>query len=140
MGLYNTAQIEFLKTELADMKYNMQRVFDVVRHYEKEFQQIYVVFDEIRNTLSFSISYNVALLDAKLGRLEAAILRRLEKITHALQVALTRRLSVDYLGAREVRSIYAKVQERAEELNCQLLITQHSDLYQIETSLLPMVP
>jgi hypothetical protein len=51
----------------------MQWVFDVVRHYEKEFQQIYVVFDEIRNTLSFSISYNVALLDAKLGRLEAAI-------------------------------------------------------------------
>jgi hypothetical protein len=76
------------------------------------------------------------MLDAKFSCIQSIMIQRLEKITHALQVALTRRLSVDYLGADEVCLIFKNVKERAEELNCQLLITQHSDLYQIETSML----
>jgi hypothetical protein len=56
--------------------------------------------------------------------------------THALQTAQHRRLAIDYLSPRQVRSLYARLVARAAEFGCELVIQQHSDLFQIEVSLL----
>jgi hypothetical protein len=56
--------------------------------------------------------------------------------THALQTAQHRRLAVDYLSPQQIRNLFTKLKERAAEFGCELLITHHSDLFQIEVSLL----
>jgi hypothetical protein len=136
MGLYNTAQIEFLKNELADVRDNTKRIFEVLQEYERDIRVIYEGFKQIQSALSSMVALNPAIFDARLSRIESQIRRRLEMATHGIQAALQRRLSADYLSSDQVREVFANVQDRAHELECELLIQHHSDLYQLETSLL----
>jgi hypothetical protein len=57
-------------------------------------------------------------------------------VTHAIQAAVHQRFSVDYLNPAEMAALFKKLEERALEAGCELLIQYHSDLFQIETSLL----
>ena len=136
MGLYNTAQIEFLKMELADVRDNTRRIFEVLQEYERDIKVIYDGFKQIQNAMSTMVSLNPAIFDSRLTRIENQIRRRLEMATHGIQAALQRRLSADYLSAEQIREVFTNVQTRARELECELLVHHHSDLYQLETSLL----
>jgi hypothetical protein len=57
-------------------------------------------------------------------------------VTHAIQSAVHQRFAVDYLNPAEMAALFKKLEERALEAGCELLIQYHSDLFQIETSLL----
>ncbi len=57
-------------------------------------------------------------------------------MTHAIQSAVHQRFAVDYLNPAEMSELFKKLEERANEAGCELLIQFHSDLLQIETSLL----
>ncbi len=46
------------------------------------------------------------------------------------------RFAVDYLNPAEMAELFKKLEERALEAGCELLVQYHSDLFQIETSLL----
>ncbi len=43
---------------------------------------------------------------------------------------------MDYLNPKELVTLFGKLQKRADEAGCELLINYHSDLFQVETSLL----
>ncbi len=57
-------------------------------------------------------------------------------MTHAVQSAVHQRFAVDYLNPAEMVELFRKLEERAQEAGCELLVQYHSDLFQIETSLL----
>jgi hypothetical protein len=79
---------------------------------------------------------NPTLLDARLSRIENQLRDRLRRVTHAIQSAVHQRFAVDYLKPAEMAELFRKLEERANEAKCELLIQYHSDLFQIETSLL----
>ncbi len=43
---------------------------------------------------------------------------------------------MDYLNPKELVTLFSKLQRRADKAGCELLINYHSDLFQVEASLL----
>ena len=136
MGIYNTAQIEFLKTELVGIQENNKRLFEVVSNHDQEIQQINSAIRGLADVLTGTMTSNPAMLDARLSRLENQLRDRLRLATHAIQTGQHRRLAVDYINPTQIRKLFQSLQERAAEFGCDLLITHHSDLFQIEVTLL----
>ena len=56
--------------------------------------------------------------------------------THAIQTAQHCHLAIDYLSPCQIRALYARLVARAAKFGCELVIQQHSDLFQIEVSFL----
>jgi hypothetical protein len=136
MGLYNTAQLEMLKAELSDVKRNTMRLFEVVQDQSKAINSLYKEFDDFQKSIINLAYLDPTFLDTKLSRIENQLRYRIQKVNHAIQSALHRRLAIDYLLPEEIKEIFVNVRTRARELGCELLIHHHSDLFQIETSLL----
>ena len=136
MGIYNSVQIEFLKSELLEVKDNVKRLFEVLQKFDKEFDGVGSAIRDLADQLLILNIANPAFFDARLTRIENQIRHRLRMATHALQTAQHRRLAIDYLSPQQIRNLFAKLKERASEFGCELLIAHHSDLFQIEVSLL----
>jgi hypothetical protein len=136
MGIYNSVQIEFLKAELSDVRSEQDRLFNIVRDLSGEVNTIYNALDEIRTSLAATIAYNPAMFDARLSRIDNQLRNRIGRATHAIQSAMFRRLSVDYLTPHELKKVFERVQQKAIELDYQLLIDHHTDLFQVESTLL----
>ncbi len=136
MGIYNAVQIEFLKTELLEVKDNVKRLFEVVQRFDKELNDISGAIRELSTSLLIMNIASPSYFDVRLTRIESQIRNRLRMATHALQAAQHRRLGIDYLSPKQIRLLFSKLQTRANEFGCELLINHHSDLFQIEVSLL----
>ncbi len=136
VGLFNRAQIETLRGELFQQKKATRRLFEVVQDFSQNFIGIQNSFNELRSLLFSMIMANPTLLDARLSRIEHQLRDRLCRVTHAIQSAVQQRFAVDYLNPAEMAELFQKLEDQANEAGCELLIQYHSDLFQIETSLL----
>lgn len=136
MGIYNLDQINFLKVELVKLQDNQDRLFDIVSRHEQVLSEIADGFAILVNAIRTSLIFNPALFDSRLTRIENQIRTQLRKVTHALQAGLVRKLAVDYLTPGEIRKLYSELVLTAQKLKCDLLVHHHSDLFQLETSLL----
>jgi hypothetical protein len=90
----------------------------------------------MRVALFHSIVANPTLLDACLTWIENELQDRLRQVTHSIQAAIHQRFVVDYLNLSEMAALFKKLEERADKARCELLVEYHSDLFQIEASLL----
>ena len=136
MGIYNTEQINFLKVELTKLQENQERLFDIVSRHSQILTDLSEGFELMLGQIRMQLLFNPALFDAKLTRLENQIRTRLRQVTHALQAGLVRKLAVDYLTPNEIRNLYVELVASSKRMRCDLLIDHHSDLFQLETSLL----
>ena len=136
MGIYNSVQIQFLKNELLEVKDNVKRLFEVVQQFDKEISEINNAIREISSALLIMAVSEPSYFDARLTRIENQLRDRLRMATHALQTAQHRRLAIDYLSPLQVRALYSRLVARASEFGCELVLQHHSDLFQIEVSLL----
>jgi hypothetical protein len=93
-------------------------------------------FNELLSLLFSLVLANPILLDAHLSQIENQLRDCLRRVTHAIQSAVHQRFAVDYLNPAEMAKLFRKLEEWANEAGCELLIQYHSDLFQIETSLL----
>jgi len=93
-------------------------------------------FNELCSLLFQLVLANPNLLDARLGQIKNQLRDRLCRVTHAIQSAVNQRFAVDYLNPAEMAKLFRKLEEQASEAQCELLIQYHSNLVQIETSLL----
>jgi hypothetical protein len=136
MGIYNAVQIEYLKSQLTEIKENTGRLFSVVDNHENAIQDLEAGMNMLTGYMIQLFEQNPALLDARFSRIENQLRDRIRQATHALQAAQHRRLSVDLLSPNQVHEMFAKLNSRAAEFNCELLIKFPSDLLQLEVSLL----
>ncbi len=112
------------------------RLFEVVQDFSQNFVGLQNSFNELRSLLFSLVLANPTLLDASLTRIENQLCDQLRRVTHAIQSAVHQRFAVDYLNPVEMSELFKKLEEWANEAGCELLIQFHSDLFQIETSLL----
>jgi hypothetical protein len=136
MGVYNRVQIEELKAELFEIKENTGRLFEVVQDFSQNMAALETGFNEIQTTLLYQVMFNPTLFDSRLSRLENQLRGRLRRVTHAIQAAMHQRFAIDYLNPAELVNLFQQLARRADEAGCELLIQYHSDLFQVETSLL----
>ena len=136
LGLYNRKQLESLRNELFDVKANTQRLFRITQDLSIGLQQVETALDAMRTTLILLVASNPAIADARMTRIENQLRHRVNAAIHAIQSAIHGRLSIDYLDPKSVNKLFKQVRERANQLGCDLLMEYHTDLFQIETSLL----
>ncbi len=136
MGIYNTAQIEYLKGQLTEIKENTGRLFTVVDNHENAIQDLEAGMNLLTTYMIQLFEQNPSLLDARFSRIENQMRDRIRQATHALQAAQHRRLAVDLLSPNQVTTMFEKLNARALEFNCELLVKFPSDLLQLEVSML----
>ncbi len=136
MGIYNTAQIEYLKGQLTEIKENTGRLFTVVDNHENAIQDLEAGMNLLTTYMIQLFEQNPSLLDARFSRIENQMRDRIRQSTHALQAAQHRRLAVDLLSPNQVNTMFDKLNARALEFNCELLVKFPSDLLQLEVSML----
>ncbi len=119
-----------------EVKDNVKRLFEVIQRFDKELNEISGAIRDLTNALIVLNIASPSFFDARLTKIENQIRNRLRMATHALQAAQHRRLAIDYLSPKQIRLLFSKLQARAAEFGCELLIAHHSDLFQIEVSLL----
>lgn len=136
MGLFNRAQISALKEELFEVKSNTKRLFVITQNLTKSVIQLDKNMNDIRTALITIVATNPTLADARMTRIENQLRHRVMRTTHAVQSAIHGRLAIDYLDPVDVKTLFENIQVRAGELGCDLLIEYHTDIFQVESSLL----
>jgi hypothetical protein len=136
MGIYNTAQIEYLKGQLTEIKENTGRLFTVVDNHENAIQDLEAGMNLLTTYMIQLFEQNTSLLDARFSRIENQMRDRIRQAMHALQAAQHRQLAVDLLSPNQVSTMFAKLNARASKFYCELLVKFPSDLLQLEVSLL----
>jgi hypothetical protein len=85
-------------------------------------------------SVNFMQQNDLTLLLMGFLNIEKEIKDRLEKATHVTQVAQNHRLAVDFLPADQLPNLYKKLEQQARTIDHKLIITQPSDLFQLELS------
>jgi len=134
MGLFNTFQIHSLKKELAEQREAHNRLVEVVQEQQDHLQLLDEAVSRIQTKIEFLRSSNAILLGNELGIIEEQIKERIERVTHAIQVAQTRRLAIDFLPVEYLPRLYEQLETQAKAINHKLLTKQQSDLFQLELS------
>ena len=70
MGIYNSVQIQFLKSKLLEVKDNVKTLFQVVQKYDKELANISAAIREISTALLIMAVANPSYFDARLTRIK----------------------------------------------------------------------
>jgi hypothetical protein len=134
MGLFNTFQIYNLEKELQQTREAHNRLVEVVNGHEQQLQQLDQQMDILTTSISFMQQNDLTLLLMGFLNVEQEIHGRLEKATHVTQVAQSHRLAVDFLPAEQLPDLFSKLQKQAQAMDHKLIITQPSDLFQLELS------
>ena len=134
MGLFNTFQIHNLKKELNEQREAHNRLVEVVQEQGDHIQQLDEAFARMKTQFDYLRSSNSLLLGNELGNIEEQIRDRINKVTHVIQVAQTRRLAIDFLPAEYLPILYQQLESQAREISHKLITKQPSDLFQLELS------
>ena len=134
MGLFNTFQIYNLKRELGETREAHNRLVEIVQGHDEELQYINKTIGVIHATLAFMRNGNTGLLLNFLRDIEDDIWQKINTITHAIQVAQTRRLAIDFLPAEHLPALYERLEQQARLMEHKLITKRPSDLFQLELS------
>ena len=134
MGIFNKAQIDKLQIEMQDVRTKHNRLVEVVADQDEHLQQINVTMDGLLGILNILAVNDPAITTSRLSYVESQIKDRIQIAIHVIQQAQHRRLAIDFLSHVQLRQLYTRLQERAEESGSLLLTQQHSDLFQLECS------
>ena len=136
LGIYTSAQINNLWSELNSQKLSISRLITVADAHDVHLRELDSAIQDVARLLQSLFLYNPSLLTNRLFRIENQIRHRIMKATHLIQQAQHRRLPIDYLTDGDIKNLYSVLVKRSDALGCSLAIDKHSDLYQLETSYL----
>lgn len=136
MGLFSQGQLASLENRLGKVVEQHNLLVEVVK---KQDQRIVKLTNDLlltKNALSYLQKYNSHNLLAPVRRLVSLVKRSLDQAFALYQQAQIRRLAADYLSSRQIDLLFQDLQQQAKETASSLLISQPSDLLQLETSYL----
>jgi hypothetical protein len=134
MGLFNTYQIHNLEKELQQTRDAHNRLVEVVHRQDQHLQHLDQQMEILSASVTFIQNNDLTVLLMGLLNIEREIRLKLEKATHVTQVAQNRRLAVDFLPADQLPELFKKLETQAQAIDHKLIITQPSDLFQLELS------
>jgi Baculovirus F protein len=134
MGIYNTMRINQLGEDLTHLKKAHNFLVDVVQDHSHKIETLQDTVTSMTKYLQRSSRISAAALATQLTRLEASLNAEMDKIIHAVQMAQLHRLSVDLLSSENLERMFKRLGKLADKQNNQLLITQPSDLFQLEVT------
>lgn len=131
MGLFNQHQIRNLREEVAQ-KHGL--LLEVVTNQQQQLNEVNKTMDILITYITSSGLYDVTIFLAELNEIENEIRRRINWATHAIQAAQNHRMAVDLITDEKLKSLYQRLKIHSKDMGLELLTSQASDLYQLETS------
>jgi Baculovirus F protein len=135
-GLYNTHRIHQLSADLDNVKDSHNQLVEVVDEHDKKIQQLNGSLHSLLEYFAITAKQHPSYVDQWCRDMERDLYAQTQKVVHAVQAAQNHRLSVDILTSDQLDRLFKKLTGVAKKLNNQLLITQPSDLFQLEVSYL----
>jgi len=111
MGLFSTSQLDHLKTEMAKISQNQERVFDIVTQHQSILQEVDKRLLEIDETVKLVLKTDTTRLSEKLTRLDTQLNNQLRILSGAIQAAQLHRLSSSYLEASMLKNLFKKLKK-----------------------------
>ena len=134
MSIFSQTQYDKLSRKLQNTDNIQKRMVEVVNKQGKEIEKINHSLDLFQGQIDQQIALNPANLDAALESNGRKTKAEIDTIFRALQAAQYRRLAMDYLDEHQSEELFNILTNTAKEANADLLITQQSDLFQLELS------
>ena len=131
MGLFNHLQIKNLREEVAQ-KHGL--LLEVVTNQQKQLTQINQTMDVVIEYITSAGFYDVTIFLAELNEIENEIRRRINWAAHAIQAAQNHRMAIDLITDEKLKLLYFRLKLHSKDMGLELLTSQASDLYQLETS------
>ena len=134
MGLYTNSQIRQLENSLTEVRQGHKKLITVVEAQEGRIRNIKTRLDRQQSTFATLLEWNPGNMMAPLQRMAYLIRKQINRAFRVFQEAQHRRLAIQYLTEGQTKGLFKLLQHSAAEHKAELLIKQHSDLFQLEVS------
>ena len=134
MSIFDQKQYDKLQKAVTTTKEIQKRLIQVVNNQAQAIDDIKHSLDKFNTKLDMAILLNPANMDAALQSSNRKIRLEIDRVYRALQAAQYRRLALDFLDADKASDLYTMLTKTAKDANCNLLITQPADIFQLELS------
>ena len=134
MSIFDQKQYDKLQKAVTTTKEIQKRLIQVVNNQAQAINDIKHSLDKFNTKLDMAILLNPANMDAALQSSNRKIRLEIDRVYRALQAAQYRRLALDFLDADKASDLYTMLTKTAKDANCNLLITQPADIFQLELS------
>jgi hypothetical protein len=134
MGLYNTYQMEKMRSELNGVIQKQNKVIEVLEDHQEQLASLQREMAELQAQAHIFEITKLPSLQASLNRGLATIKAAFNQCVHAVQQAHHHRLAVDYFDPTTLGDIYETIIYQSREAKYRLLTRYPSDLFQLEVS------
>jgi len=133
-GLYDWFEIQTIKEQVLDLSSQHNLLVQVSQRHEKEIQELDSDLSHLAQIIRILITYNPALIYAKLQQQIEIIHDRISTLSDTLQQLQHHRLSVNLLNEFQLQVLHTAVLDTAAKRDLKLLPTKPQDFFQIDTS------
>ncbi len=133
-GILNEQKYEKLSKSLDKTNGQLAKVIDIVNNHETNLKAIHGDLTRIEHTINEQSILNSLNIETNLRSSHFRLSAEVNRISGALQAAQYRRLSIDFLSPNQLKELYEKMILAAEKSSSELLLSQPSDLLQLELS------
>ena len=136
MGLFNTFEIQKIAAGVGENRKRINDVIDITKINTEHLENLRLSTDKLSNIITAMLKDNPAQLLSEIEMTMDNANNAVNRITNMVQQAQNKRLSVDLLTPDTLKQVFKHLQDQADKQGLELLITQPSDLFQIDTSYL----
>ena len=136
MGLFNTFEIQKIAAGVGENRKRINDVIDITKINTEHLENLRLSTDKLSNIITAMLKDNPAQLLSEIEMTMDNANNAVNRITNMVQQAQNKRLSVDLLTPDTLKQVFNHLQDQADKQGLELLITQPSDLFQIDTSYL----
>ena len=134
MGLFNTFEIKQIAAGVGENRKKINAFIDITRQNTEHLENLKISTNKLSNIITAMLTNNPAQLVSEIKMALDNANNAVTQITNMVQQAQNKRLSVDLLTPDMLKQVFQHLEDQAEKQGLELLITQPSDLFQIDTS------
>ena len=134
IGLYNTHEIHQIQKQVLEMAEQHNLLTHIVQRHEHQIQELAADLKHLTEIVRLLVTYNPALVYAKLEENVKIVEDRLDVLFDTLQQLQHQRLSVKLLDDTQLQILHSAVANTAQSRNLQVLATKPQDYFQLDVS------
>ena len=134
LGLFNQHEIHNIVNHVSKLESNQNLIINVAHKNTKAIEHFSNELDHLANVVNSLISFNPALVYARLQAQLDDLADHLVSLVDTIQQLQHQRLSIQLLDMDQLNELYAHLQSAADKNNYKLLIQSPQDIFQLDVS------
>ena len=134
LGIFNTAEINNIRREMATMSNNQNLLIKVNKIHTNQIFTLQDNLNQLSDVFSLYLQHNPALLYAQFNTILQSLTDKIGDLKDTIQMLQLQRLSTSTLTSNQLNNIYKEITELASKNNLLPLTNKPQDLFQLDTS------